>query len=241
MPKFAYLSVDFANPTGETLSRAAREHVLDLASEMDIAVIEDAAYQALRYDGAPIPPILALDVARSGSIEKTRTVYCGSFSKTLAPGLRVGWVCAAKPVVQKLVLIKQASDLHSSTLNQMVVAQVAETVMESHVARLRETYKARRDFMLDALARHMPKTVEWTRPAGGMFIWLTLPPHLDGAELLAQSLETEKVAFVPGRAFFADGSGANTLRLSYSCADEDRIEAGIGRLGRLIARSSAGS
>lgn len=240
--KFAYLSVDFANPTGETLGRAARDHVLDLATEMDIAIVEDAAYQALRYDGAPVPPILALDIARSGSIEATRTIYCGSFSKTLAPGLRVGWVCAAKPVIDRLVLMKQASDLHSSTLNQMAVAQVAEAVMEAHVQTLRDTYRARRDRMLAALAHAMPDGVTWTRPEGGMFIWLTLPAAsngavLDGAALLARSLETERVAFVPGRAFFADGSGGNTLRLSFSCAQPEQIDEGIARLGALIRRA----
>jgi len=134
--------VDFANPTGETLGHRAREQVLNLAHEMDIAIVEDAAYQALRYDGVAIPPILSMEVEQCGSIENARTIYCGSFSKTLAPGLRVGWVCAAKPVIQKLVLIKQASDLHSSTLNQMMVADVAEKVMDDHVDLLRHTYKA---------------------------------------------------------------------------------------------------
>ncbi len=123
--KFAYLSVDFANPTGETLNRAAREAVIDLADQMDIAVVEDAAYQTLRYDGAAVPPILALEIARKGSIEDCRTLYCGSFSKSLAPGLRVGWICGAAQVISRLVLMKQAADLHSSTLNQIVVHRVA--------------------------------------------------------------------------------------------------------------------
>lgn len=235
--KFAYLSVDFANPTGETLDQRARERVLDLADDLDIAIVEDAAYQALRYDGVAVPPILAMEIERCGTIEAARTIYCGSFSKTLAPGLRVGWVCAAKPVIKRLVLMKQASDLHSSSLNQMVIAQVADTIMTDHVATLRSTYQARRDHMLAALDRHMPEGVEWTRPEGGMFIWVTLPVSMDGAELLATSLKTERVAFVPGRAFFADGSGGNTLRLSFSCATPDQIDTGIARLGGLIARA----
>ena len=126
--KFAYLSVDFANPTGRTLDRGQRESVLDLADTLDIAVIEDAAYQALRYDGDAIPPILALEIARRGSIEDCRTIYCGSFSKSLAPGLRVGWVCAATPVISRLVLMKQAADLHSSTLSQIATHRVASTM-----------------------------------------------------------------------------------------------------------------
>ncbi|MBB4063626.1 aminotransferase-like domain-containing protein [Gellertiella hungarica] len=233
--KFAYVTADFSNPTGETLSRQARLHLLDLAAEMDIAVIEDAAYQSLRYDGEPVLPILALDIARNGGdIENTRTLYSGSFSKTLAPGLRVGFVVAAKPVIRKLVLVKQAADLHSSTINQMAIAEVVPDIFEEQVAKIRTAYRARRDLLLAALEKHMPQGVRWTRPEGGMFVWVTLPEGLDGAALLARSLETEKVAFVPGQAFHADGSGANTLRLSFSCASPDMIEEGMARLGRLL-------
>ncbi|EDQ33727.2 Transcriptional regulator [Hoeflea phototrophica DFL-43] len=232
--KFAYASADFANPTGETLQASARENILDLATELDIAVIEDAAYQSLRYDGDEVPPLLALDIERNGGIDNTRTIYCGSFSKTLAPGLRVGWVCAAKPVISKLVLMKQAADLHSATLNQMAIHQVASDGFEAQVARIKATYMARRDAMLAALARHMPEGVTWTRPDGGMFVWVTLPEHFDGAALLAESIRIERVAFVPGKAFFADGSGANTIRLSFSCASEAMIEEGIMRLGRVV-------
>ena len=233
--KFAYLSVDFANPTGETIARSAREAVIDLADEMNIAVVEDAAYQTLRYDGEAIPPILALEIARKGNIEACRTLYCGSFSKSLAPGLRVGWVCGASEVISRLVLMKQAADLHSATTNQIVTHHVASTQFDSHVAKLRSTYQARRDHLLKALTREMPEGVSWTKPEGGMFIWLTLPEAMDGADLLAQSLQSERVAFVPGRAFFADGSNGNTLRLSFSCADEAAIDEGMKRLGRLIA------
>ncbi|MQW89913.1 PLP-dependent aminotransferase family protein [Sinorhizobium saheli] len=232
--KFAYLSADFANPTGETVDRAGRERVLDLAEELGIAVIEDAAYQSLRYDGEAIPPILALEIARKGDINTARTIYCGSFSKTLAPGLRVGWICAAEPVIRKLVLMKQAADLHSSTINQMAIATVAERGFQAQVANVHKAYRYRRDAMLAALEKYMPAGVTWTRPEGGMFIWVTLPKGTDGAELLAKSIQTAKVAFVPGRAFFADGSGENTLRLSFSCANDKMIEEGIRRLGDLI-------
>ena len=239
--KFAYVTADFCNPTGETMSRAAREHLLDLATELDILVIEDAAYQALRYDGESVPPILALDLARhGGDINSTRTLYSGSFSKTLAPGLRVGWVVAAEPVIRKLVLMKQAADLHSSTINQMAIAEVASTVFAAQVEKIRAAYRQRRDLLLAALAAHMPAGVSWTRPEGGMFVWVTLPAGMDGAKLLARSLETVKVAFVPGRAFFADGSGENTLRLSFSCASAEMIDEGMRRLGRLIAEERTG-
>ncbi|MFV1877203.1 PLP-dependent aminotransferase family protein [Nioella sp.] len=232
--KFLYLSPDFANPTGETVDREGREKLLDLAEELDCMVLEDAAYQSLRYDGDPVPPILALELARKGDLEACRTVYCGSFSKTLSPGLRVGWVVAASPVIQQLVLMKQAADLHSATINQMAIHKVAEACFDAHVDRIRAAYRARRDAMLEALARHMPDGVNWTRPEGGMFIWLTLPRGTDAADLLARAIEEKNLAFVPGRAFHADGTGENTLRLAFSCADGAMIEDGMNRLGALL-------
>ncbi|GLQ28003.1 PLP-dependent aminotransferase family protein [Sulfitobacter pacificus] len=232
--KFAYASVDFANPTGETLDRAARENILDLADTLDIAVIEDSAYQSLRFDGDPIPPMLALEIARKGNIDDCRTLYCGSFSKTLAPGLRVGWICGAAPVISRLVLMKQAADLHSATLNQMAINKVARSVFADHTANLRRVYRVRRDTMLTALQEHMPEGVTWTKPEGGMFVWVTLPKNMDGGDLLRHALETQKLAFVPGQAFFADRSGANTLRLAYSLADETQINEGMKRLGAAI-------
>lgn len=232
--KFAYCSVDFANPTGETLARSARQDILRLAEDLDIAVIEDAAYQSLRYDGEALAPILALEIEQRGTIEDCRTIYCGSFSKTLAPGLRVGWVCAAKSIISKLVLIKQSSDLHTPTLNQMAIADVANACFDAQVNKIKAAYGKRRDCMLQALSAHMPEGVTWTRPEGGMFIWLTLPRHLDSAHLLAKSIETQKLAFVPGKAFFADGSGANTLRLNFTRTDESVIDEGIKRLGLVL-------
>lgn len=234
--KFAYLTADFSNPTGETIPVAARHALLDQAEALGIAIVEDAAYQSLRFDGTPVPPILALEIERTGSIEAARTIYCGSFSKTLAPGLRVGWICAAKEVITRLVLLKQAADLHSSTLSQIATEIVAREMFDDHVAKLKATYSGRRDRMLAALEREMPAGVRWTRPEGGMFIWLTLPEGMDGADLLAKSLASERVAFVPGGAFHADGSNRNTLRLSYSCASDAQIDEGIARLGRLLRR-----
>nr|WP_322112147.1 PLP-dependent aminotransferase family protein [Arboricoccus pini] len=234
-PRLAYLVPDVSNPTGRTLDRAGRERLLDLIDALDIPLIEDAAYQALRFEGTHEPSLLALEIARRGDIEQTRTLYCGTFSKTLVPGLRVGWICAAAPVVSKIVLIKQAGDLHSATINQMVTHRLAESVYAAQVEKACAAYGTRRDAMLDALGRHMPKGVEWTVPEGGMFIWLTLPPHLDATILLAEAVTSERIAYVPGGAFFPDGSGRNTARLSFSSASPARIEEGISRLGRLIA------
>ncbi|MDE2184254.1 MAG: PLP-dependent aminotransferase family protein [Alphaproteobacteria bacterium] len=230
----AYVVSDFANPTGISVPRAARERLLDAVADLDIPLIEDTAYEALGYDGAAVPSCLALDVARRGHIDSSRVIYCGTFSKTIAPGLRLGWICAAHDLVKKAVLAKQATDLHSSSLNQVVMHRVVTEVFERQVSRLAAAYAKRRDAMLAALERHMPEGVSWTRPGGGMFVWVTLPEGLDGAELLAAAIEREKVAFVPGKAFYFDGTGANHIRLSFSLMPEDRIEEGIARLGRVI-------
>jgi DNA-binding transcriptional MocR family regulator len=233
--KFLYVTPDFSNPTGVTLSADERRALIAQAEALDAAILEDSAYYALRYSGADVPPILALEIAEKGSIEEARTIYCGSFSKTLAPGLRVGWVCAAMPVIRQLVLMKQAGDLHSATLNQALVADVARRAMGGHIPRLRAHYGARRDAMLAALKAYMPKGVSWTEPEGGMFVWVTLPQGMDGAALLVRALEEENVAFVPGSAFYADGSGKNTIRLNFSSPNEAQIDEGLKRLGRLLA------
>jgi DNA-binding transcriptional MocR family regulator len=232
--KLAYVVPSFANPTGETLSLAARQRLLDLATELDIPIVEDAAYAMLRFEGQPLPPIQALEVARRGSIERARSIYCGTFSKVLSPGLRVGWIVAPKPLIRRLVLIKQASDLNNATLNQMVVHRMAETAFDGQVMQARAHYRRRRDAMLAALTRYMPAGVRWTRPEGGLFSWVTLPEGHDGARLLERSLTQAGVAFVPGAAFFFDGRGRNALRLSFSLPSEEDIDRGIARLARLI-------
>lgn len=235
--RMAYVVPDFANPTGETLSRAARDRLLDLAEELDTPIVEDTAYSALRFEGEPQPSLQALDVARCGSIDRSRVVYCGTFSKTISPGLRVGWICAAQPIIRRLVLIKQASDLNSSLLNQMVMHRLAEARFDAQVERARAHYARRRNAMIAALEAHMPAGVSWTRPEGGLFIWLTLPEKNDSAELLKRAVDEIGVAFVPGVAFFPDGRGQNTARLSYSLPPEVTIREGIARLGALIRQA----
>ena len=232
--KFAYVVPSFANPTGETLSLAARNRLLDLAAELDIPIIEDSAYAMLRFEGESLPPIQALEVARRGSIDEARSIYCGTFSKVLSPGLRVGWIVAPKPLIRRLVLIKQASDLNNSTINQIVMHRMAEAVYGRQVEAACGHYRRRRDAMLGALARHMPAGAEWTRPNGGLFVWLRLPERCDGAELLKRAVREEGIAFVPGAAFYFDGRGRNTVRLSYSLPSEAQIEDGIARLAKLI-------
>lgn len=232
--KFVYAVPDFANPTGITLDRKARDQLLALAYEIDIPVLEDSAYRSLRFEGEQLPSLQALDVARTGSLNASRVVYLGTFSKTVAPGLRIGWVCASEELIRRLVLVKQASDLNSSVANQMVMHQLVETGYEPRISVARKHYRAKRDVMLRALADHMPAGVQWTKPEGGLFVWVTLPDGLDGAALLERALAEANVAFVPGGAFFHDKTGKNTLRLSYSLPSFTQIEEGIERLAVLI-------
>jgi DNA-binding transcriptional MocR family regulator len=230
----AYVMPSFANPTGESLDVEARRALLDALAMIDVPVVEDAAYEALRYDGTPAPALLALEAERTGGVDEGHVLYCGTFSKTVVPGLRLGWVAAPLPVIRRLVLIKQASDLHTPSLSQMVMHEVVQDVLPAHIAPIRAAYRARRDAMLKALAAEMPAGVQWTKPEGGMFLWLTLPVEIDAAALLQRAISEARVAFVPGRAFHADGSGANTLRLSFSRADEATIGEGIARLAKLL-------
>ena len=233
--KLVYVVPDFANPTGETLSRDARHHLLELAREMNLPVLEDSAYHALRFEGEEEPSIQALDVLDTGSLDASRVVYLGTFSKTVAPGLRIGWICASRELVRRLVLVKQASDLNVSLINQMVMHRLVETQHDALIAAARTAYRKKRDAMLAALAAYMPDYVDWTRPAGGLFVWVTLPEALNGAALLKQAVTEAKVAFVPGGAFFHDGSGSNTIRLSYSLPEPREIAEGVRRLALLFS------
>lgn len=236
--KFAYVVPDFANPTGRTMSSEARKGLLALAEELDCVIIEDAAYVDLRFEGETVPAVQALDIARhGGDLNASRVIYCGTFSKTLTPGLRIGWVCAAEPVVRRLTLIKQACDLNSSLINQMVMERLAVATFGAQVEQASRHYRNRRDAMLAALKQHMPAGVTWTTPEGGLFIWVELPEQCDGQDLLRRAISEAQVAFVPGGAFFTDGTGRNTMRLSYSLPNEAQIEDGIARLGKLIARA----
>jgi len=232
--KFAYVVPDFANPTGDTLTLEERKRVLAVAEAAGAAVIEDAAYTELRYEGERQPSLLALDAEAAGGIDESRVIFCGTFSKTLSPGLRVGWIAAAAPLIQKLVLVKQASDLHSAPLNQIAIARVAAATFDAQVETNQAAYRVRRDAMLAALERHMPDGFNWSRPEGGMFVWVQGPPGLNGRALLERAVMRERVAFVPGQAFFADGSGQECMRLSFSLADPDEIEEGVRRLAAAI-------
>lgn len=231
-----YFVPDFANPTGVSLTLAEREALLGLADQLDMTLVEDAAYRELRFEGSSTPTLLALDIARSGGIDNARTMFLGTLSKTLSPALRIGWVCGPKAVIEKLVLLKQGADLHVSTINQMVAHRAVSEGYDQHLHRLRGAYGHKGRVMLAALERTMPKGVSWSHPEGGMFVWIDLPEGIDGAALLARAIKEERVAFVPGAPFFAEVPRANAIRLSYSLPTDEQIEEGVGRLARLIGR-----
>ncbi len=226
-PKFIYTVPTFQNPAGVTMSLERRRRLVRMATERELLVLEDNPYGLLRYDGDPLPTLYALDGGEY-------VIYLGTFSKILAPGLRLGWAAAPRPVLEKLSLGKQGADLCSSTFSQhFVVEYFARRDWRDLIATLRALYRLRRDAMLDALAEHLPREAEWTRPAGGMFIWATLPEYIDTTDLLARALR-EHVAFVPGRAAYLDGRGAASLRLNFSGVGEDDLREGVARIGKVV-------
>jgi DNA-binding transcriptional MocR family regulator len=233
--KLLYVVPNFQNPSGVTLLLERRQALVETAYRYTLSVIEDDPYGELRYDGEYLPSLLALDIQHWGSCEAGSVIYLGTFSKTFVPALRLGWVIAPQAVIGRLVLIKQAGDLHTSTINQMVAYEVTkEPAFDEHIELLRRAYRRRRDAMLAAMDIHFPPCVRWTRPQGGLFLWVEMPEYMDGKRVLEKALAEKKVAFVPGEAFFADRSGKNTFRLNFSMASPDTIEEGVRRLGSLL-------
>jgi 2-aminoadipate transaminase len=227
-PKFIYSVPSFQNPAGVTMSAGRRVRLVELAREHEVLVVEDNPYGLLRFEGEPERTLYALD---GGDY----VLYVGTFSKILSPGIRVGWVVAPPPVLEKIGLGKQAADLCTSTLTQYFVREYfAEGRWREYIDDVIEIYRARRDVMLEALERHFPPQAEWTRPEGGLFVWATLPDYIDTTDLLAKALR-ENVAFVPGRAAFVDGRGGSSMRLNFSGSTEDEIREGIRRIGRVVA------
>lgn len=243
-PKFMYVLPNFQNPTGVTLSLARRTALIRLAHHYGVPIIEDDPYGQLRYTGEHITPLVVLDGRGHTSEEAPysgNVLYLSTFSKTLAPGLRLGWIIAPAEVIQRLVQAKQSADLHTSTLMQMVAYEVTRGgFLDRHVRDLRLMYRERCETMLAALERHFPSSTRWTKPHGGLFVWVILPESLDATVVLQASL-AENVAFAPGTNFFADGTGHNTMRLNFSNASPERIEEGIRRLGGVVTRALAKS
>ena len=227
--KAIYVIPNFQNPSGRTWSLERRQRFMEVVERHDVWVVEDNPYGELRLEGAPIPSLKSLD-------RKGRVIALGTFSKVFCPGLRIAWVAAEAHVVEKLVILKQGADLQTSTLGQLQVNRyLEENDLDADIARILPVYRERRDAMLAALDAEMPPGVRWTRPGGGLFLWMTLPGHLNARVLLDECVR-QNVAFVPGGAFFPNGGHENTLRLNYSNMPVERIREGVRRLAAALAR-----
>ncbi|MFZ3286162.1 MAG: PLP-dependent aminotransferase family protein [Telluria sp.] len=225
--RMLYALPNFQNPTGRSLSVERRLELVDTCARLGLPLIEDDPYGALSYKGEPFPKMLTMN--------PDGVIYMGSFSKVLTPGIRLGYVVAPLPLVRRLELAKQAADLHTAQLTQMVVHEVIKDgFLEQHIPSIRALYSNQCQVMLEAMAECFPDTVSWTRPEGGMFIWVTLPQQIDAMKLLDQAIAA-KVAFVPGAPFYANAPATNTLRLSFVTVPPARIREGVAILGKLIA------
>lgn len=222
-PRFLYVLPNFHNPAGTTLSLERRERLVEIARDRDLIIVEDDPYGELRFEGEDITPIFRL--------APERTIYLSTFSKTLAPGFRLAWIVAPKPIITCLVQAKQGADLHTSTFIQMVANDICQRgILRQHVKRLRQVYKARRDVMIESLEEHAPPGVTWTKPQGGLFLWLRTSDQINTRELLETAVD-QKVAYVPGYAFYpGEVGGEHSMRLNFSNASEEMINEGIYRL-----------
>ena len=241
-PKFIYVLPNFQNPTGVTLSLERRQKLVEMAEAYGVPIIEDDPYGQLRYEGEHLPSVVDLDDtyrSNNGKSYSGNVIYLSTFSKILAPGIRLAWVIAPPQVIRKLTQAKQGADLHTSTFNQIVAHEVSKGgFLDQHIRLIRKVYSERRNIMLGAMDRYFPPGVDWTQPKGGLFLWGTMPEYLKSAEVLKRAIQ-EKVAFVPGMSFFPNGGGENTMRLNFSYASPENIQAGIARLGGVIERSIA--
>jgi 2-aminoadipate transaminase len=229
-PKLLYTIPNFHNPAGVTMSLERRERLVRIAHERELLIVEDNPYGRIRFEGDPLPSLWELDAGEGW------VIHLSTFSKILAPGLRVGWVAAPAPVLRKVNLGKQAADLGTATISQrFVVEYLRRHDWREHVARLNGIYRGRRDAMLRALDEEFPAEAGWSRPQGGLFVWASLPSYIDTQELLARAIERHGVAFVPGGGFFLDGRGAHNMRLNFSFAREEVLAEGVARIGAAIA------
>ena len=240
-PKFIYVLPNFQNPSGSTLSLERRQQLVEIADRYGVPIIEDDPYGQLRFEGEHLPSVALLDsqYRHDNGTYTGNVIYMSTFSKLLAPGLRLGWVIAPEQVTRKIVMTKQAADLHTATFNQIVAYEVAKGgFLDEHVKVIRATYKERRDVMLETMDEIFPREVQWTRPQGGMFLWVSLPEPMDSTELLKKAID-KKVAFVPGASFHPNGGGNNTMRINFSYSRPEVIREGITRLGLLLREEVA--
>ena len=227
--KLFHTVINFQNPSGVTYSRQKREKLADIIEGHNMVLVEDDPYGELRFMGEDLPSMKRY--------LPNSTVVLGSFSKVVTPGLRLGWICAAPDVMEKIVVAKQSSDLHSNYLSQRAVYQyLIDNDFDEHILNIREVYKKQRDLMVSMIEEHFPEEIKCTKPEGGMFLWVTLPENLSSLDLFKLATK-ENVAFVPGKAFYVDGGGDNSLRLNFSNSDQEKIEEGIKRLAKVIKRA----
>jgi 2-aminoadipate transaminase len=224
--KLFYTVPDFQNPTGISYSRKKREEVSNILKNYTTLIVEDNPYGEIRFEGEDLP-----------SFKKflpEQTIMLGSFSKTIAPGLRLGWIACKKEFMDKIIVAKQAADLHSNFLSQRILyTYLKDNDIESHLQKIREAYKKQRDTMLDLIKNNFSPQIKFTQPSGGLFIWLTLPANLDAYTILSKAIEAG-IAFVPGNTFFQDGKGKNTIRLSFSNYNEEEMKTGMVKLSKLL-------
>jgi 2-aminoadipate transaminase len=233
-PRLLVVVPDFHNPLGVTLSAEKRHRLIELGRRYRVPIAEDSPYSLLRYEGQVMPALKSLD-------EEGGVIFVGSFSKLLAPALRLGWIVAPVPLIEKLTVLKETADLETSALVQRAVAEFYRRgLMEKHLERVCRAYRERLAAMQAALAREMPSGIRWSMPEGGIFLWLSLPDGHDTRALLTEAVETERVAFIPGAAFSLDGHSANAMRLNFSNATPGQIDEGVARLGRVIQRAIVG-
>jgi 2-aminoadipate transaminase len=234
--KIVYTVPTFQNPTGVTMSIERRKRIVELAKKYDFFIIEDNPYGELRYSGDPVDLIISLD---QPGVDKGLTIYLGTFSKTISPGFRVGWVVAQQNLIRKMVIAKQSLDLCTNVFSQAIIAEyLKEGLMDSHKEKIKTLYKNKRDIMLESMSKYLPSETKWTKPDGGLFLWVTLPDNIDTRDLLKKAVE-KKVAFVPGTAFACDGNIKNTMRINFSNASDENIVEGIKRLGQVIKEELA--
>ena len=237
VPRFLYVVSCFQNPTGVTLSPERRVRLLELAARYGLVILEDDPYGELYYEGERTRPLAALDVEMHGELR--HVIYLSTFSKQLAPGLRVGWMAAPPAYIAKAAILNQGLDLHSNSFAQRVAYLTCrDGLLDRHIPVIREVYRARRNEMLSTLQAEMPAGVRWTRPTGGMFCWLELPEGIDATEMLKRCLE-RRVAYVPGAAFYAEGGGEHTARFNFSFSPPETIRTGVTRLGEVFREELA--
>lgn len=229
--KIVYVVPTFQNPTGVTMPEARRKRLVELAKKYDFFIIEDNPYGELRYSGEQIDMIIAHDIPGE---DYGNTIYLGTFSKTISPGFRVGWVVGQKNLIKKIVVAKQSLDLCTNVFSQAIIAEfLNQDLMDEHKEHIKEVYKHKRDIMLASMKKYLPAEVTWTQPDGGLFLWVTLPLGMDTKELLKKAVDN-KVAFVPGNSFATDGNIKNSMRLNFSNETDENIVEGIKRLGEVI-------